>query len=69
MLIVIYQFMQCNIPEDLIFSIITVRASNITLYILLVQNNLPELNQNIFCYVEAYILTLGKTQRIILGEG
>jgi len=25
--------------------------------------------QNIFCYVEAYILTLGKTQCIILREG
>jgi len=61
MLIIIYQFTQCNIPEDLIFSIITVRTSNIILYILLVQNNVPELNQNIFCYVEACILTLEKT--------
>jgi len=42
MFVCIYQFTQCNIPEDLIFSIITVRASNITLYILLIQNNAPE---------------------------
>jgi len=41
-LVIIYQFTRCNIPEDLIFSIITVRASNITLYILLGQYNVPE---------------------------
>jgi len=42
MLIIIYQFTQCNIPEDLILNIIIVRTSNITLYILFIQNNVPE---------------------------